>query len=123
MPMNRNTLLVWAAVAWTIIIFILLVVPEGNLSRHGFLGLSHLDKAAHTLLFFLFVVIWYKALAVENGGKPSTALAMGLAQASFLYGTNMEFVQALFTSRAFEWLDILADGIGAYAGYLLVVKR
>ena len=123
MPLQPKTLFAWAAVAWTVLIFILLVVPEGNIPRKGFLGLSNLDKLAHAIMFFLFVVLWYSALAGEGARGGSAALALGLAQASFLYGTNMELVQALFTKRAFEWLDILADGVGAYAGYLWAVRR
>lgn len=121
--MKSNARFILAATAWTLAIFILLVVPEGGLSRKGFLGLSNLDKAAHAVMFFLFVVLWYRALAPERKESQTKALAMGLAQASFLYGTNMEFVQALFTSRAFEWWDIAADGLGAYAGYLWVLRK
>ena len=115
--------MVWAAVAWTAIIFILLVIPEGNLAKRGFLGLSHLDKAAHVILFFVFVVLWFEALYPGKRGGATPKMALQLSLLSFIYGTGMEFVQALFTSRAFEWLDILADGVGAYAGYLWVVRK
>ena len=121
--MKPNNPFVWAAVAWTLLIFILLIVPEGNLSKRGFLGIPHLDKLAHAIVFFLLVVLWYRALAPARAGNQTKALALGLAQASFLYGMNMELVQALFTTRAFEWWDIVADGIGAYAAYLWAVKR
>ena len=123
MPVKRNTRFILAASAWTLLIFVLLVVPEGGLSRKGFLGFSTLDKAAHAVMFFLFVVLWFRALAPARAGTEKKALALGLAQASFLYGTNMEFVQALFTTRAFEWWDIVADGLGAYAGYLWAAKK
>jgi hypothetical protein len=123
MHLQKNTPMVWAAVAWTVLIFILLVIPEGNLAKKGFLGLSHLDKVAHVFLFFLFVVLWHQALYPGQRGETTAKMALELSLLSFIYGTGMEFVQALFTSRAFEWLDILADGIGAYAGYLWAVRR
>lgn len=121
--MKPNNLFFWAAVTWTLLIFILLVVPDGNLTKRGFLGIPHLDKLAHAIVFFLLVVLWFRALRDDGGKGRTKALALGLAQASFLYGTNMEFVQALFTTRAFEGLDIVADGIGALAGYKWVVRR
>ncbi len=121
--MIPNKPFVWTAVAWTVLIFLLLVVPDGNLSKKGFLSIPHLDKLAHAILFFLLVALWFRALSRNDGMGRRKELAMGLAHASFLYGANMELVQTLFTTRAFEWLDIVADGIGAYAGYLWAGKR
>lgn len=44
---------------------------------------------------------------------------MWIAIIAFLYGIGMEFVQRyLVLNRSFDGGDIIADGIGALAGYL-----
>lgn len=107
----------WTAVAWTLLIFALLMAPPGNIPKTGLLGLRHLDKIVHCLLFCGFGLLWSIA---GNEGNPSTSRMWAVFLAGCAYGVGMEFVQDIFTKRSFESLDMLADIAGsAIAGIWL----
>ena len=112
-PMKFNSK--WPAIVWTGLIFILLVIPSEGIPHGGMLGLPHTDKIAHVLLFGVFVWLWSNALP---SSKPGQGFRIFLISSG--YGILMEFVQAGFTNRAFEGLDILADLSGAALAWLLV---
>lgn len=115
--LDRWLRLRWPAILWTAAIFILLVIPESGLPRNGMLGMPNLDKLAHVALFGLFVALWYLRLRAYHPSKPGWLLFRLFLLAS-AYGIAMEFVQLVFTNRAFEGLDILADILGAGAAVI-----
>jgi VanZ family protein len=110
------------AVAWTIIIFILLSLPGNLLPNENNLSISNLDKYVHITLFGGFVFLWsfyYAHRSPENRQRQFPYLKIFFI--SCLYGTVMEFVQKYFIpNRDFDLYDILADIIGALGGYLIV---
>jgi VanZ family protein len=105
----------WPAIVWTGLIFILLVIPSEGIPNSGMLGLRHLDKLAHVFLFGMFVWLWSHSVPADH---PKTGFRYFLISSG--YGILMEFVQAGFTNRAFEVLDILADLSGAAIAWLLI---
>ncbi|MBM3441896.1 MAG: hypothetical protein FJX89_04250 [Bacteroidetes bacterium] len=101
----------WPAVAWTVLIFILLIIPSSGIPKQGMLALKHLDKLAHLLLFGVFVLLWYPPLRSKGWQVRSARIVLFLLSSG--YGIAMEFVQLGFTERAFEGWDIVADALGA----------
>ena len=105
----------WPALIWTGLIFILLVIPSEGIPHGGMLGLPHVDKMAHVFLFGVFVWLWSRT---GQDDKPRRVFRYFLI--STVYGILMEFVQAGFTNRAFEMLDIVADLSGAAIAWLIL---
>jgi VanZ family protein len=105
----------WPAIAWTGLIFILLVIPSEGIPHTGMLGLPHMDKLAHVFLFGVFVWLWSRT---EFEQKQRPGLRFFLISSG--YGILMEFIQAGFTNRAFEMLDIIADLSGAGLAWVLL---
>lgn len=108
----------WAAILWTVVIFVLLSLPGSSLPEQGIMGKWQLDKFVHAGIFGVFVVLWHAWYAREHSPDRT-----GLLKAAFLfflagaaYGAGMEFYQKYFTSREFETADIVADSIGAALG-------
>jgi len=108
----------WAAIAWTVVIFILLVLPGRSFPEQGILGQWHLDKVVHAGIFGTFVWLWHAWYARYHSvdGRKLLRAACWLFLIGSLYGAGMEFYQKYFTSREFETADILADSIGAALG-------
>jgi VanZ family protein len=111
----------WTAVIWTVVIFLLMIIPKGKIPNQGLFGITHLDKLVHVILFGVFVWTWFHTLY-----KPATSaprrLAWQLFGLAFLYGTGMEFVQHYWTDRDFDNWDIVSDTIGALAAAILATR-
>jgi hypothetical protein len=105
----------WTAIIWTVIIFILLVIPGSSLPENGLLGKWHLDKLVHAGLFGGFVFLWFETYrqSAPHMGRQLLRAAILLFILGALYGAGMEFYQKYFTSREFETGDIIADSTGA----------
>ncbi len=110
----------WAAITWTVVIFVLLTLPGRSFPEQGILGDWQLDKVVHAGIFGAFVVLWHawyvRKHALPHGKWVSIAVLLFLLGS--LYGAGMEFYQKYFTSREFEWGDILADSVGSALGAL-----
>ena len=110
------------ALAWTIIIFILLALPGNMLPNENHFAIPNLDKYVHIILFGSFVFLWsfYYASKREKNNNPLSRSVVILIIAC-LYGTAMEYVQKYFIpNRYFDIYDIAADTVGAIAGFLFV---
>jgi len=108
------------AVGWTIFIFILLALPGSMLPKEEKFSIPNFDKYIHITLFAVFVVLWSYYYVSKPGISKSIFIKFLII--SMLYGTAMEFVQKYFIpGRDFDLYDILADIIGALAGYLFVL--
>jgi len=105
----------WTAIAWTVVIFILLVIPGRNLPESGVLGEWHLDKIVHAALFGGFTFLWFEVYrqATPRSRAQLVLAAVLLFLLGAAYGTGMEFYQKYFTSREFETGDIIADSTGS----------
>jgi len=110
------------AIAWTIFIFILLSLPGKMLPDENQLSIPGIDKLVHISLFGFFVFLWslYYAFKQKRAGY-SYRRYLIIAVVACIYGTAMEYVQKYFIpNRDFDLYDILADIIGAAAGYFVV---
>jgi hypothetical protein len=104
--LQPKNLLRYAAIGWTIAIFIGCALPSNQLG----VDLSGRDKFIHTAIFLLFGLLWrlfgYRAWHVLLAG--------------FLYGFFLEIYQGVMPiNRSFELADGLADTVGTLIGVLL----
>lgn len=111
------------AITWSILIFILLALPGNMLPDEKHFNIPGLDKLVHIILFGFFVFLWSFYYACNQGRIIDTHLRyLKIAFIACIYGTFMEFVQKYFIpNRNFDVFDILADVLGAAAGYILVL--
>ncbi|HEX5026969.1 MAG TPA: VanZ family protein [Agriterribacter sp.] len=106
---------IWPALIWSVIIFILLIIPGKDLPRAPEIPL--LDKVIHSFLFGMLVFIWCSYYGYR---LPSQAVGIFFLVfiISCIYGIGMEFIQKYFVAnRGFEWGDIVADVVGSFAGW------
>lgn len=113
----------WPVIIWSVIIFLLLVVPPISIAKEKQIDFTHLDKVIHSILFAIQVVLWGYYLQSKN--RPVSVFRLNLAGAVFLsccYGILMEYVQ-LVVNRDFDVWDMLADAVGAIIGWLYFLKK
>jgi VanZ family protein len=103
----------WTALAWTLAIFLLMIMPPNRIPNQGLFGIKHLDKVVHICLFGGFVWLWFMSRLKNTKNTTGTGVLARLFFISALYGIAMEFVQYFFTNRDFDIWDIAADIIGA----------
>lgn len=76
------------------------------------------DKLVHFIFYFIFVFLWIKSKKNSTFNFTLIVLCSGL-----LLGVIIEVSQENFTkSRTFDWFDILANSIGAFASFFLTKK-
>ena len=110
------------AVVWLLIVTILLCIPGAKLPKINWQSKIWLDKWVHIILFLLLVFLWCWAYSKRK--EPSRKALMTVTILFIVYGVSMEVVQHFFIPlRSFDVGDIIADAIGALAGYLIAVKR
>ena len=111
---------IWPAIIWTILIFVLLIIPTNGLEGKDVNEIPNVDKFVHVILFAVFSFLWLSFVDSTNPINDKFILLAILILGS-LYGLGMEFVQKYFTERSFSLLDALADTIGSAIG--LVIKK
>lgn len=97
-------------------------VEEGLLDWMGYL---HLDKIGHFCLYFIFCITLLFGFSKWTGGyhnvKRSHIITSLLI--CIFYGIGIELFQHYFTeNRKYEIMDMLANTLGAVAGYLVYQK-
>lgn len=109
-------------IGWLIICTILLTLPGSSFPQEDWLDKIWFDKWVHIGLFAAIVVTWSWGVYKEGIQNPYRLLVW-ITVLAILYGTGMEFVQRyLVVNRSFDGGDIIADAVGAYAGYLYSSK-
>lgn len=104
----------WLAIAWTLLIFILCLLPGNELPK---VNVPFIDKWAHVVLFAGFSFLWLCA-------APTARLAnlFILLLISVFVGWLVEYIQGAFVpGRYQDDMDTLADAVGGLAGILLFV--
>lgn len=112
--MKKNHYRLIIALGWSILIFILLIIPGADLPKTP--RVPFLDKIAHFLLFGIQVFLWSE----YSARKRHRNLFWLIFLFSSIYGIAMEFVQKYgVRNRSFEMEDILADVAGSFAGWVV----
>ena len=123
--MTKNVSTRVFAIIWLLIITTLLCTPGTKLPKVTWQDKIWLDKWVHVFLFMVLVILWGKVYSnkkiIQNDTRKIFFQIMLLG---FSYGIAMELVQKYFVPyRSFDLIDILADGVGCFIGYLISVKR
>ncbi|MGB1205613.1 MAG: VanZ family protein [Chitinophagales bacterium] len=105
-------------VIWMSAMFVLSILPSGNVSKISFLDIPHIDKLVHAFCHFIIIIL----LLLDSQSrlyhyKNSIIIAISI---SFLYGFLIEIIQKLFiTTRFFEISDIFANIIGSFTALFI----
>jgi VanZ family protein len=111
----RRRLWTAAAVGWALLVALLLAAPVGALVGHHRFHLpewleARADKVAHGGLFFVTAFFFHRARSGSERGSGDLVLALVLAVA---YGGLTEIAQLWVPTRTADWLDFVADALGA----------
>lgn len=116
---------IWA-IAWGIIMLLLMGMPSDDIPGVGFF--EGFDKMAHCGFFFVFTALLLLGSISPASGNPSkikTIIVTFLIASIFAFGT--EAIQYyLSTGRRADWWDIFADYVGigmALFSYMLFYRR
>lgn len=103
------------AFLWTLLIFYLCLDDSPNVPKINF---QYKDKVVHFIFYFVFVFFWTKSLKIKNLNYLLIVLFLAVTT-----GITIEFLQENYTNhRTFDWYDILANSIGAFASFIYVKK-
>lgn len=96
----------------------LIDIPETPLD-----DVALIDKWVHFVMFgSLTLCAAFEYVRIKRKAYRWSTLLMGCWLMSFLMGGAVELAQAyLTTSRSGDWLDFLADGVGATLGLLICI--
>ena len=98
-------------------------MPSIKLPTEKKIELTNIDKVIHFILFFTLVTLWGYYLQTKKRSYVKFLLALfSITLISTFYGIIMEYVQ-LLTGRDFDVWDMVADGVGAVAGWLLFAVK
>ncbi|MFA5574426.1 MAG: VanZ family protein [Brumimicrobium sp.] len=108
------------SIIWTFFVIIMSLIPSSNIDLTGF-QIEVFDKIIHFFMYFFLTLFWTTGLKRQN---ISNNLQKNAFKISVLGGFSLslilEILQNFITeTRAFELLDLLANGIGCIFGALL----
>jgi VanZ family protein len=104
----------WLALGWLLIVTIvaLTLIPEPRaIPRFDFD-----DKLGHVFAYGL-LMLWFAQLYFERRTR------FGLAAAFIAMGIVLEFCQGALGYRSFDYVDMVANGIGVLTGALLAATN
>lgn len=101
----------WPAIIWSVIVFILLVIPPEALNKEKKIEIVQLDKIIHFFLFGLMAGLWAYYKKQQQQKQLFTYLFIVFATA--VYGVITEYVQD-WVGRDFDIWDMVADTAGAF---------
>lgn len=109
------------AICWAILVLCLYAIPGNEIKSSTFWELFAADKLGHTAIFAVFTVILRVGFKRQ---RSFPGIAYRSAWISLLvaivYGGILELVQDIFfEDRTSEYLDFIANTIGAFLGLLL----
>ncbi|RZJ73969.1 VanZ family protein [Flavobacterium sp.] len=113
----RKKLWLVAASLWTIFLIVLCLVNFNNLPT---VSVSNFDKYAHASFHFIFTILWYMYLRVEDRKVSNAQLLLKIVSASLFLGIGLEIGQAFTLTRSPDFADALANLSGAIIGALVL---
>ncbi|MET6999643.1 VanZ family protein [Chitinophaga defluvii] len=104
------------AILWILLILFLCTLPSKDVPKVSWFGKLPVDKIVHFCLWG--GTVFFLCIGYFRQNKHISALTMAvMALLAACYGLAIELVQKFLTSsRSFEWDDLLADSLGAFAG-------
>jgi len=112
----------FAAVLWTLIIFVLCCTPGQYIPTTNWLELLSFDKLVHASIFFVLTCLWLFSLIKIN--ELSNLSIILILLSCVLYGGLLEIMQAtVFSNRSGDWLDFIANSFGCQMGLWFFSKK
>jgi len=112
------------AIVWLLLITALLCIPGTELPKFKWDNKIFLDKWIHIFLFMVLVILWCRAYLYKRSTNNIRKTFIIIAILSVMYGIMMEIVQENFIPfRSFDFIDMLANGVGCIAGYFFASKK
>jgi len=113
--LSKKNIYLTIGILWFAISFYLLTIPGKELPQISWMDTLHVDKLVHITMFFLLSYLF--SYPVRKSSRKYTWMLL-IAISGLLYGIAMEFVQKYYIPfRSCDVEDMVADGIGSFAGY------
>ena len=121
MFLNKNKY----GLAWTLLILLVCLMPGDKLSSSSFLSFKGADKVIHSTLYLVLIILVGSGLVNYFHSSYSRNRIFVIA---FLYclflGVGIEFIQSVFVAgRVGDIFDVLANGIGASVGAIILITQ
>lgn len=112
------------AIGWALFILIISLVPSDSLPEFKWINILAPDKLGHILVYAILTILLNGGLQKQySQNKSRFKYAIWAFIASIVYGGLIETIQGTFlTDRFFDILDILANIIGCFLGFLVIGK-
>jgi glycopeptide antibiotics resistance protein len=102
---------------WVLIIALLTLLPGGAIPNFNW-NLLAFDKWIHFGIFAILSWLGILSFKKQNNWLSGRAIFISISLA-ILYGTFLEFSQALVPERMFDYNDLIANCAGALFGFAL----
>ncbi len=105
---------------WTILVIAVSLIPSTSFDAQQF-EIEGLDKVIHLSMYTLMTLFWSTGLKRQHQSKKVRKNAFLIAVfGGFLIGLILEILQEyIVSSRSFDWLDLIANGIGCIFGVIV----
>jgi len=111
----------WLALLWTTLVIVLSLVSFSKFPKVSLMP-GFTDKITHFVFYFGFVFLWGNAFLLKTQNRKNVLLKVFLT--AVLTGGLIEVLQETLTqNRTFDWLDILANSLGALIGIIALRIR
>ena len=116
---NAPTKVKYAAIIWTIIIFVLIAIPGNQIPKvSDWMDAFKPDKIVHIIIFAPFSLLWARYFWLKNKSK-SVSIAIS-AFFGIFYAIVSEIMQYyVFIGRNGNIADAIADAFGVAVGLLI----
>ncbi|MDR1274250.1 MAG: VanZ family protein [Odoribacteraceae bacterium] len=115
---KRNAFLA-LVILWATVIFTLCAIPSSSFPSTR-VAIPHADKIVHFFMFLVMSVLLHGELRSRARLRRAWACVITIL-ACVAYGGLIEVLQDRYFQRGGEWLDLLADAVGAVIGTLTSV--
>jgi len=117
----------WKSIIFTIIIMFLSFVPPAGFKKLPPINILNFDKIVHMLMYSILtaIIIYDYKYKISNSPKRKTLLFIILLYTT-IFGGIIELMQEKwFYPRSAEWIDWLADIVGALLGifFMYIFKQ
>ncbi len=99
----------WPAILWSVIVFILLIIPPLAIGDEKKIEIVNLDKIIHFFLFGIIAGLWTYYIKQKQS---SFLQYLFILVCTIVYGITTEYVQD-WVGRDFDVWDMVADAAGA----------
>jgi len=111
----------WPGISWALLIFVLSSISPPSLRIPRLFDLFEPDKVGHFVFYaILFLLLARGARQGENSVEVRPAIRRSVFIITVAYGGLIELYQGyLLTDRVADWVDFMANVIGAGIGAIL----